>query len=186
MTVPARKLAIAAGPLRVAVAAPSLAARRWTRLLEELGHAVVDLKDADVVLAETDYDGGGDLPTVRIGDTNLEAQGRLLQDATEEQIDAALRAAASGLIVSAPELGERGLRPLGDLQERSLLTPRELEVLKALSDGLTNKAIARRFDISLHTVKFHLESVFRKLGVRTRSEATARWLKRVSKDTITF
>jgi len=57
-----------------------------------------------------------------------------------------------------------------------LLTPRELEVLNVLIEGLTNKAIARRLNISLHTVKFHVESVFRKLDVRTRTEAVAKAL----------
>ena len=58
-----------------------------------------------------------------------------------------------------------------------LLTPRELDVLHAIMDGLTNKLIARQLDISLHTVKFHVESVFRKLGVRTRAEAVAKALE---------
>ena len=56
----------------------------------------------------------------------------------------------------------------------TLLTPRELEVLGAIGEGLTNKAIARKLGISLHTVKFHVESLFRKLGARTRTEALAR------------
>jgi DNA-binding NarL/FixJ family response regulator len=49
-----------------------------------------------------------------------------------------------------------------------------MEVLSAIADGLTNKMIARRLDISLHTVKFHVEAVFRKLGASTRTEAVAR------------
>ena len=57
---------------------------------------------------------------------------------------------------------------------RALLTPREIEVLDAIGEGLTNKAIARQLDISPHTVKFHLESLFRKLGARTRTEAVAK------------
>ena len=52
--------------------------------------------------------------------------------------------------------------------------PRELDVLEGIIDGLTNKMIARQLDISLHTVKFHVESVFRKLGARTRAEAMAK------------
>jgi DNA-binding CsgD family transcriptional regulator len=56
----------------------------------------------------------------------------------------------------------------------ALLTPRELEVLGAIGEGLTNKAIARKLGISLHTVKFHVESLFRKLGARTRTEALAK------------
>ena len=60
----------------------------------------------------------------------------------------------------------------------ALLTPRELEVLGAIGEGLTNKAIARKLGISLHTVKFHVESVFRKLGARTRTEALAKAAER--------
>jgi DNA-binding NarL/FixJ family response regulator len=45
-------------------------------------------------------------------------------------------------------------------------------------EGLTNKAIARRLEISLHTVKFHVESLFRKLGARTRTEALAKAAER--------
>jgi DNA-binding NarL/FixJ family response regulator len=56
--------------------------------------------------------------------------------------------------------------------------PRELEVLGANGEGLTNKAIARRLEISLHTVKFHVESLFRKLGARTRTEALAKAAER--------
>ena len=60
----------------------------------------------------------------------------------------------------------------------ALLTPREVEVLGAIGEGLTNKAIARKLGISLHTVKFHIESLFRKLGARTRTEALARAAER--------
>ena len=71
-----------------------------------------------------------------------------------------------------------GFAALPEADARSLLTPRELEVLGAIAEGLTNKAIARRLDISLHTVKFHVESLFRKLGARTRTEALARAAER--------
>jgi DNA-binding CsgD family transcriptional regulator len=59
-----------------------------------------------------------------------------------------------------------------------LLTPRELDVLAAIGAGSSNKAIARDLGISLHTVKFHIESLFRKLGARTRAEAVAKGLER--------
>ena len=67
-----------------------------------------------------------------------------------------------------------GFAALPEAEWRVLLTPREIEVLSAIAEGLTNKSIARRLDISLHTVKFHIESLFRKLGVRTRTEAVAK------------
>ena len=65
-----------------------------------------------------------------------------------------------------------------DIEPRALLTPREIEVLAAIGEGLTNKAIAQKLEISLHTVKFHVESLFRKLGARTRTEALARAAER--------
>lgn len=55
------------------------------------------------------------------------------------------------------------------------LTPREREVLMAICRGLTNRAIARALWLSEHTVKFHVSSLYRKLGVKTRAEA-ATWL----------
>ena len=59
-----------------------------------------------------------------------------------------------------------------------------LEVLVAIDEGLTNKMIARRLGISLHTVKFHVESLFRKLGVSTRTEALAKARERRLANTI--
>ena len=59
-----------------------------------------------------------------------------------------------------------------------------LNLLAAIGDGLGNKAIARKLDISLHTVKFHIESLFRKLGARSRAEAVAKGLARRKKEII--
>lgn len=76
-------------------------------------------------------------------------------------------------VVDAPQ---RGFAPMEE--NGALLTPREIDVLNAIGEGLTNKAIAQRLEISLHTVKFHVESLFRKLGARTRTEALARAAER--------
>lgn len=76
---------------------------------------------------------------------------------------------------------------LEELHERAahaLLTPRELEVLAAIGAGLANKEIARQLGISLHTVKFHIESLFRKLGARSRAEAVAKGLERRARETV--
>jgi DNA-binding NarL/FixJ family response regulator len=69
-----------------------------------------------------------------------------------------------------------GFEELAERNDHPLLTPRELEVLTAIGEGMSNKIIARKLGISLHTVKFHVESLFRKLSVRTRAEAVARGL----------
>jgi DNA-binding NarL/FixJ family response regulator len=51
------------------------------------------------------------------------------------------------------------------------LTPRETDVLQMLAEGLPNKSIAYNLGISEHTVKFHISSIFSKMGVSSRTEA---------------
>ena len=69
----------------------------------------------------------------------------------------------AGLIVRSSAAGRIPVsQSARESDARALLTPRELDVLAAIADGDTNKAIARRLGISLHTVKFHVESLFRK------------------------
>jgi len=58
------------------------------------------------------------------------------------------------------------------------LTPRETQVLELVADGLPNKAIAAALGVSDETVKFHLASVFGKLGASNRTDAVRRALKR--------
>jgi DNA-binding NarL/FixJ family response regulator len=60
------------------------------------------------------------------------------------------------------------------LAEPARLTPRELEVLAAMADGASNKAIARRLGISFHTAKFHVAAILAKLDADTRTEAVAK------------
>jgi DNA-binding CsgD family transcriptional regulator len=62
----------------------------------------------------------------------------------------------------------------GDL----LLTPRELEVLTLLAEGLSNKAIARRLGISVHTAKFHVGALMDKLDAVGRTDAVAHAVRR--------
>jgi len=58
------------------------------------------------------------------------------------------------------------------------LTPREIEVLELLSEGLSNKAIAARLGISDQTVKFHVASICGKLGAANRTDAVRRAIRR--------
>ena len=71
---------------------------------------------------------------------------------------------------------QRLARPSGSRRPRDpevALTPRELDVLALLAEGASNKAIARTLAISVHTVKFHIASLFDKLDAEGRTEAVA-------------
>jgi DNA-binding CsgD family transcriptional regulator len=171
--------------LRVAVHANDPLRRSvLCKAVAEAGHMIVDGHDAaDVVLADGSRPPEDARNVVGLGIADDRWRGALPREADARQIDAAIRAVAAGLIVRAP-VARDGFGTMGDGEGHALLTPRELEVLAALAEGMTNKAIARRLDISLHTVKFHVESLFRKLGARTRTEAVAKAAERRRSDII--
>ncbi|MGI2905675.1 response regulator transcription factor [Tolypothrix sp. VBCCA 56010] len=103
-------------------------------------------------------------------------RGILPDSSTESEIIAAVEAIAFGLIVLHPDAVEllsskESMREKVTLTPMQTLTPREIEVLEMLGSGLGNKAIAKRLHISDHTVKFHVSSIFGKLGVSSRTEA---------------
>jgi two-component system, NarL family, response regulator YdfI len=102
-------------------------------------------------------------------------RGILPRSVVQAELAAALRAAAAGLIVVHPDdIGSYfPARPGGEAPgaDREPLTPREVEVLRAMADGLSNKEIASRLGISDHTAKFHVGSVMGKLGAASRTEA---------------
>lgn len=58
----------------------------------------------------------------------------------------------------------------------AVLSRREREVMQCASQGMTNPQIAAELSVSTHAVKFHLASIYRKLGVANRTEATARYV----------
>jgi len=102
----------------------------------------------------------------------------LPRDATAAEIVAAVIAAAAGLVVLHPSALDplRAASPPARGDES--LTPREIEVLGMLAEGLANKTVAWRLGISEHTVKFHVASIFGKLGVSTRTEAVTTAIRR--------
>ncbi|MEM7033644.1 MAG: response regulator transcription factor [Chloroflexota bacterium] len=90
-----------------------------------------------------------------------------------ETLTSALQAAMQQLIVLDPAFAD-GLLSTQSTPSPTLiedLTPRESEVLQLLAEGLTNKAIARRLEVSDHTVKFHVTAIMTKLGAQSRTEA---------------
>lgn len=101
--------------------------------------------------------------------------GLLPSQASGAEIVAALDAAAAGLIAIHPTLLDSLITLNGSLQTKTpqaeALTPREVEVLALLAEGLSNKAIARRLHLSEHTIKYHTSAIFAKLNVSSRTEA---------------
>jgi DNA-binding CsgD family transcriptional regulator len=80
-------------------------------------------------------------------------------------------------IVTEPLNSETGDPDTG-IRERLLqVSPRESQVLEMTSQGLTNDEIARRLNVTTHAVKFHLASIYRKLGVANRTEAAVLYLR---------
>lgn len=103
-------------------------------------------------------------------------RGLLLRSASATALGAAVEAAAQGIVALEPELASAllAVRERTPAAPNADLTPRELEVLRLLAEGLSNKAIAHRLDISEHTVKFHVNSILGKLGAQSRTEAVMR------------
>jgi DNA-binding NarL/FixJ family response regulator len=102
------------------------------------------------------------------------ARGLLRRSAPAPRLAAALRAVEAGLWALDADLGTDLLRPTPADPAAEALTPRELEVLSLLAEGLSNRAIAERLGIGERTAKFHASAILAKLGVGSRSEAIVR------------
>lgn len=125
-----------------------------------------------------------DIDSLRsVFNSNLRAWGVLSTDATEEELVAAVRAMGEGLWVGAPSLVADLIRLSGRRESSSEdspiepLTAREMEVIQLMAGGLANKQIALALGISEHTVKFHLSSLYAKLGISSRTEAVKRGIE---------
>lgn len=145
------------------------------KLVREAGHEVA-LDGPEVVLADAGpVDVAAGVPVVTIGGPEEGAAGVVPEGVSASVLDAVLRVVAAGLIVR-PSGEPGGFAAAEDAAP--VLTAREAEVLAAVGAGLSNKEVARRLGISAHTVKFHLEQAFRKLGAGSRAEAVAKGLQR--------
>ena len=135
--------------------------------------ALSTLTEVAIVLLGDTFQGDWITEALRLG-----VRAVLPRRATAEEILQAVLAAAAGLVVLHPDAIDLLLpvlssvtQPVDEANPVQALTPREIEVLGMLAEGLGNKAIARRLSISEHTVKFHVSSIFTKLNARSRTEA---------------
>jgi NarL family two-component system response regulator YdfI len=128
-----------------------------------------------VVLLLDAWDDGALTSVLRSG-----IRGAISAESTAEEIEGAIQAVSSGLVAIAPAaaavlVGET--RPPAEAL-REPLSDREVEVLSLIAEGLSNKIIAYRLNISEHTVKTHVTAILTKLGAASRTEAVAQAIRR--------
>ena len=104
------------------------------------------------------------------------AQGYLLKDTTPDELTRAIRLLATGGSPLEPAVAAKLLDSMTEKEDE--LSPREVEVLKLLVAGASNKEIAVRLTLSENTIKSHLSHIFSKLQVQSRAEAVAIALQR--------
>ncbi len=110
-----------------------------------------------------------------VGAMRAGARGYLLKGAPADEIARAIRIVAGGGSYLEPRVASAVLSELRG--GHPVLSQREREVLHLVADGLSNKQIARELSVSERTVKFHVASLFRKLGADNRAQAVALGLK---------
>ncbi|WP_110517694.1 response regulator [Herpetosiphon llansteffanensis] len=108
-----------------------------------------------------------------IGAVRAGAQGYLLKGAPRDELFAAIRLIHAGGSTLHPLIASKLLRQVQRDTSLVELTPREREVLQELAQGFANKQIAYTLNITERTVKFHLNSIFQKLGAHNRTEAVS-------------
>lgn len=106
------------------------------------------------------------------------ARGLLSRDVDADRLAAALAAVSLGLVAVDPDFSIALFPAMHSVPEIAqpveALTPREIEVLRLIANGLANKAIAQVLGISEHTVKFHANALMSKLGAQSRTDAVVR------------
>ncbi|MEI8056239.1 MAG: response regulator transcription factor [Actinomycetes bacterium] len=129
-----------------------------------------------VVLARADHD------SELAGAVRAGARGYLLKETSPQELLAAVRAVAAGSSLLSPAMASRLLDEFAVLVRRhdgvtdgaGTLSPREVEVLNLMAQGLNNRVIAEKLFISENTVKNHIRSIHEKLQVHSRMEAVVR------------
>lgn len=150
--------------------------------LEVLRRLRADVPEVPVVMLTTSSEEQDLIESLRLG-----ARGYLLKDMEPDDLVSTLRDIVEGKTIVTPELTgvlaravQQGEPATSDERTKPFdeLTPREREILCHLSEGQSNKVIARKLGISDGTVKLHVKAILRKLGVHSRVEAAVMAVER--------
>ena len=136
--------------------------------LRQIRSLLPDIKVVMLTVSENDSDL---FEAIRVG-----ANGYLLKNLNASEFLEMLEGFDHGEAVMTRETTARLMRGFADLayqQDTSpdRLSPRELELLKLVAEGLSNKAIGQRLSVSVNTVKYHMKNILQKLGAQNRTEA---------------
>jgi two-component system, NarL family, response regulator YdfI len=152
--------------------------------------------DADVIVVEWDREDAAELmefaaespplvvlasdpqPTWLSDALRAGVRGVLPRDVSAAELIAAVEAAAAGLVVLEPQSIGRAIVRTASPSQAEALSPREIDVLKLMAEGSSNKTIAWKLNISEHTVKFHVNSILSKMNAGSRTEAVMLGLRR--------
>ncbi len=125
-----------------------------------------ELPDVEVLALTSVLEDASVIGAVRAG-----AIGYLLKDASSADLCRAIKAAAAGQVQIEPRAAARLMREVRAPDNPETLTERETDVLRLLAQGQSNKEIAQSLSIGEKTVKTHVSSILRKLGVPSRTQA---------------
>lgn len=144
--------------------------------LEALRQIKAQAPEVQVVMLTVSDDDASLLAAIQSG-----ARGYLLKNLNAEEFLDMLAGLQRGEAALTRQMTARLLNGLARRSQRPApaesLTPREIELLRLVAEGLPNKAIAQRLSVSENTVKYHMKNILQKLGVRNRAEAIAHALR---------
>lgn len=140
--------------------------------IEAIGHIRREVPDTEVVALTSVLEDHTVVGAVRAG-----AIGYLLKDSSSDELIRAIKAATNGQVQLSPQAAVFLLREVRAPEPTDELTERELEVLRLVASGLSNKEIAYTLTIGEKTVKTHVSNILSKLNVASRTQAALHAVK---------
>lgn len=134
--------------------------------VEAIGIIRRDFPDVEVIALTSVLEDKAVIEAIRAG-----AIGYLLKDTEADELIRAIKAAASGQVQLSPQAAERLMREVRAPDSPESLTDREVDILRLVATGLSNKEIAQELVIGEKTVKTHVSNILAKLNIRSRTQA---------------